>query len=111
MSQPKKNDKRALWRPKLEELSQQCASCPFRQGNNDSWGAVLKRLAKAFGEKLPNKARVTLARIQIMSETEACGDFVCHGTAYKPDMTLRDKSEHKQCPGASEWFKKHGGKR
>jgi hypothetical protein len=36
------------------------------------------------------------------------GDFICHQSVYDENMDLRDKSEHRQCPGATK-FHKDGG--
>lgn len=95
---------RQLFRPKLKELSEQCASCPFRNKNHKAWTAVVNRLAEASGVE-PNSPLI--ARAMIRGEASRFGDFICHCTAYNPDMTLRDPSEHRQCPGATEWFRTH----
>jgi len=40
---------RALWLPKLKELPEQCASCPFREDNDREFGEVMQRLADSRG--------------------------------------------------------------
>lgn len=96
---------RRLWRPKLRELPQQCASCPFREGNDKEWMEVLNRLAKANGEPEVTKLRAHQARAQILEETSKLGDFMCHGSVYDQEMDRRPPSEHRQCPGATQWHK------
>jgi hypothetical protein len=96
---------RALWRPKRKEVPEQCKSCPFRKGNNKEFGEIIKKLGKSHGVDKPS---VAVARASVKMEATQIGDFVCHLTAYNPDMTLRPKSKNLQCKGATEWFKAHG---
>lgn len=97
---------RALFRPKLPELPEQCVSCPFRSGNDKEFSEICVRLAMTRPEDGP-PAPVTVARARIRMETTLRGEFICHGTAYTRDMALRPQSDHKQCPGATKWFKTH----
>ncbi len=94
---------RQIWTPKREEMREQCASCPFREGNDAEFGAVMRKLAKANGVR--TRVDVGGARFMVHREVEQMGDFICHQTAYDKDMKLRDASEHKQCPGATRHHK------
>lgn len=95
---------RACWTPKRQQVPQ-CASCPFRPDNDAEFGAVLTRLNRG----VPVTAeQIAEARRRVKEDLQHSGDFVCHGTAYTPDMELRDDSEHRQCAGATEFWKGGG---
>lgn len=100
------NEHRKLWRSKMPELPRACASCPFRIGNAKEFGAVVQRLRDAEGIKGKcTPSIVGHARVSLVIETQNRGDFVCHGTAYGPDMKLRPESERRQCAGASRFYR------
>lgn len=92
---------RKLFRPKLAELPVQCASCPFREGNDSEFAAVCEKLAVTGGFEAQGVSQV---RASVKREVAEHGDFACHGSAYL-DGERRDDSEHRQCPGATQWFK------
>lgn len=99
---------RALWHPRAPELTVQCASCPFRKGNNAEFGAVLNRIRTKAGMKGEcSKRDVGKARLQVMVDVMDRGDFICHGTAYDAQMNQRPVTEFRQCPGATKF---HRGK-
>jgi hypothetical protein len=51
---------------------------------------------------------VTIVRAQLRIEATTRGDFVCHHTAYEGEgMELKTRSQHRQCPGATAWYKTH----
>ncbi len=90
-------------------LPVQCASCPFRDGNDAEWAAVVNRLRVASGLR-PVKAGskvIKRARTAVRIETGMLGkpNFACHGTAYDEKMNIRPLREHRQCPGAVEFIK------
>ena len=93
---------RDLWRPKFKELKESCVSCPFRDGNDEEFEAVMKRLAEATGVEEPVSVHESRGRIR--SETEFQGDFRCHGSVYTKEMEMRPLADHRQCPGASAYF-------
>jgi hypothetical protein len=94
---------RSLWRPKRQEMPEQCASCPFRDDNDLEWFGVVRKLAKAGGL---HEVDPSVARLNVRAEVEMLGDFICHCSAYNiEDMSLRDPREYRQCPGASSFFK------
>ena len=95
---------RQLFRPKLKELPEQCASCPFKDGNDKEWGDVHKRLAAASGVEKPLDPRISRWKVRDEIINGFSGDFFCHGTAYNYDMTRRPMSEARQCPGATKLF-------
>lgn len=103
---------RALWRPRLPELPEPCASCPFSTGNNKEFGAVVARLAKTwtFDHAHNNSASVRHARGAVKRDASKRGDFACHGSVYKEDMTMRPTADHRQCPGASAYYREHGAR-
>lgn len=85
----------------------QCPSCPFAKGNDKEFGAVMTKLARAHGEENPVPLSVSRAMVR-MEISNMGGDFVCHFTAYNiDDMSLKPRTEHRQCPGATKWFKEH----
>ena len=97
---------RDLWKPKRPE-AKQCAGCPFRVGNDKEFGAIVRALKKKAGVTIG--ATVQQARAAVYMDVigpGGSGDFICHSTAYGPGMELRHPSEHRQCPGASELWKK-----
>lgn len=99
---------RDAWRPKRKE-TEQCASCPFRDGNNKEFGAVVRALKKAAGMDPDKGNTVHQARMMVHMDVVGPGgrgDFVCHATAYGPEMKPRDPSEHRQCPGATAAYRK-----
>lgn len=98
---------RQLFRPKLPELPTQCVSCPFLEGNDPEWRGLIRRLcAKAETVNL-GAVSAHRARALIHGEATMNGEFACHNTVYTPEMEMRDRKEHRQCPGATKWFKEH----
>lgn len=100
--------RRKMWRPKVPELPVQCASCPFREGNDAEFAEYFAKLRKALAPS--NRAPVRphdlrFARFQIKIDLHHSGDFICHYTAYTPEMKKRPASEYRQCPGASAFFR------
>lgn len=95
---------RQMWSPKRKEMREQCASCPFRTGNDAEFGEVIKRLCASAGERM-TKATAPLARLRLMEETKVMGDFICHQSAYDKDMNLRAPEENRQCPGATRHYR------
>jgi len=94
---------RQLWRPKLPEMPEQCASCPFRKGNDVEWAGVIAKLAASGGKSSVNfeqARKLVKLDINMMG-----GEFHCHLTVYNADMTMKPMSEHKQCPGASRYYR------
>lgn len=97
---------RQLWRPKLKEVEAQCASCPFRKGNDTEFGAVIQKLRDKIG--MPGKVTkscVDHSRKAIRIELQSSGDFACHHAAYDNDMNERPRTELRQCKGATMFFK------
>jgi len=95
---------RALFRPKIPECETPCPSCPFSNGNDKEFGAVMNKLAVATGEEFPVPTSVSRARVRM--ELQHNGDFICHFTAYNiEDMSLKPRKGHRQCPGATKWYK------
>ena len=93
------------WTPKRPEVPAQCASCPFRVGNDKEFGEVLQRLKdKEAGGPAPKvtKRDIGFARLQIWGDTHGWGDFYCHGTVYTPEMQQRPVGEWMQCKGAAD---------
>lgn len=102
------NALRELFRPKRAEVPVQCASCPFRIGNHKEFGAVVDRLRRADGATKPaSKNIIRFARVQLLAETMACGDFMCHGTVYDAAMKKKPIGQWRQCKGATEFYR-HG---
>ena len=94
---------RQSWSPKRKEMPTQCASCPFRTDNDPEFKAVLDKLVQSNGG---GTANTDMARFRIKQDLlQMGGDFICHQSAYDENMDLRDKSEHRQCPGATKFYK------
>lgn len=93
-----------------DSLPVQCASCPFRDGNNAEFAVIVNRLRKKAGMRqvLPTSKLVQQARSKVRVETAMIGTgrFACHHTAYDEDMNVRPLNEHRQCPGAVEFLTK-----
>lgn len=100
---------RLLFLPKLAELSESCPSCPFRDGNDEAFGEMVRKLCIAFCGRY-HKGAEEIARLRLRFEVSHRGDFACHHTVYDDDMSLRNEKDHRQCPGATAWFKKMGQK-
>lgn len=96
---------RATFRPKLKEVSEACASCPFRTDNEKEWVATLCRLAEkqGVGPIDPNQPKV--ARRMVHVDVMYSGEFHCHSSVYNPDMSLRDPKHRRQCAGATRFYK------
>lgn len=98
-----------LWLPRRAELPAQCASCPFRKDNDAEFCVIVNRLRKSEGLRpvKPNSKIVRTARSKVRIELLilCTGEFSCHGTVYNPDMTIKPMHEHRQCPGASEFWR------
>lgn len=94
---------RQLWRPKRAQLEEQCTSCPFRDGNNVEFGAIVQRLCAIVGEPF-SALNIESARQRIRAEATQFGDFICHHTVYNTDMSLKSDGAQRQCPGASATF-------
>lgn len=107
---PETKKRRSLWRPKLRELKEQCASCPFRKGNDVEFGGIVKKLLAKGGvpmteDFVPPPQAIQNSRRLIKADLKHSGDFACHHTAYDAEMNLKPDAERRQCPGASKWFK------
>lgn len=100
---------RQCWSPKVPEVDEQCASCPFRE-DLGAFHEVLKLVASANGAPEPNEASARLAAYQVKYEDAARGDFLCHLSVYESDYrTMKPRTEHRQCKGASDWYRGGGG--
>ncbi len=95
---------RQLWTPKRKEMPEQCASCPFRTGNDAEFGLVIAKLCEASGERM-TAVTADMARFKLKLETETLGDFICHQSAYDKDMAMRPPVDWRQCPGATRHHK------
>ncbi len=93
---------RQMWRPKLPEVAVQCASCPFREGNDDEFRAVLKKM---LGASVLTEEGLQDVRDEIKESLQYSGDFICHHTALKVGGELRPLQDRRQCPGATAWFR------
>lgn len=97
---------RKCFLPKMKEVSEQCASCPFRIGNDEEFRAILTKLRASKG--LPGeitKSQAVRSRAMIHDDCANQGEFRCHHSVYNPDMTIKSVSEHRQCLGATKWFR------
>ncbi len=94
---------RKLWLPKRPELTEQCASCPFREGNDAELGAVIGKLRDKFRVEGPvTLGAIEHARAEVRADLRFSGDFICHFTAYDLETgQRRPTTEARQCPGAS----------
>lgn len=91
------------WTPKRKELSQQCVSCPFGKGNGAEFQTVLDKLVEVNGAGV---ADPDMSRFLIKKDLKNLGgDFVCHNTVYDEEMKLKDRSQHRQCPGATAFYR------
>jgi hypothetical protein len=90
------------WKPRLP-AAEQCASCPFRGGNDAEFGTIV---AKLLGKKKATKAQIKRARESVQHDVlvNMRPDFACHASAYRADMSVRPLNEHKQCPEATQAF-------
>jgi hypothetical protein len=98
MSNPRK-----LFLPKLKAMPDQCVSCPFREGNDEEFGEIIRKLAASHNVS-HGGGDVAFARELVHSDATKAGDFVCHLSAYTSEMELRPVEERRQCPGATAHF-------
>lgn len=97
---------RQFWMPRLRPMEQQCASCPFKDGNDKEFGAIHRRLAAAAGVPVhPVSVLTSRMRVRADIANAPSGDFICHSSAYTPEMTRRPMTQARQCPGATEFYK------
>lgn len=96
-----------MWKPKRREVSEQCVSCPFREGNDAEFGEVIGKLRKALGMagEVTDQC-VKHARKMVRLDLAAGGDFICHKTAYDAEMKMAGSEHHRQCKGATAYFVK-----
>ena len=101
---------RHLWRPRLPEVKVQCASCPFRKGNGRQFGVIVRKLANQWSTyvKIFCEPDTREARKKVKQDVARKGDFACHHTVYNDDMSHKDTSEFRQCPGATEYYRSQG---
>ncbi len=95
---------KSLWLPRHKARETQCASCPFLEGNDSKFGTIVDALRrkKSPNVKPPTKRIIDHARKAVRLDVLAgSGDFVCHATAYGPDMEVMPAKEWRQCPGAT----------
>lgn len=99
----------APWRPRRPEVPVQCASCPFREDNNEAFACIVNRLRKTEGLRpvKPGSKVVKTARSKIRIDLLCLGsgEFYCHGTVYNEDMTTKPISEYRQCAGATAFWR------
>jgi len=100
-----KSNGRHLWMARLPEVEKQCKSCPFLEGNDKEFGAVVNALKKKGGMGTDDGHTVEEARENVKFDALQRGDLACHATAYGPNMELQPRSEHRQCIGASKAYK------
>ena len=110
----KKFNPRDLWLPKLPELKDQCVSCPFRKGNDKEFAEILVKLSLKHGrnpdvtpETPPEalRAAIEFSRKLVEHDVQKVGDFACHHTAYDENMNIKPVREHRQCPGATKYYR------
>lgn len=121
------------WKPVFPEVEHQCASCPFRDGNEKEWAGVVDALKRKSEQSI--EAIDRLGQRLVTPDPETCranvrasidskgANFVCHGTAisfsggeatFRPgfrdamktdslDDVDREGSQLKQCIGATRW--------
>lgn len=102
---------RQLWKPRRQELAEQCVSCPFRDGNTEAWMEILEKLRQSAPpgtkvKKTPiNKRDASRARVTVRMDCMTVGEFACHHSVYDTNMKTKPATEHRQCPGASKFFR------
>ncbi len=103
---------RNLFIPKILEVSKQCASCPFRAGNDSEFATVLNKLRVAENLKpLKGWDRIIMAveaKKRIAAEVASRPDFICHHTAYETKgeaLVKRPATDYRQCVGATKAYK------
>ena len=108
MSKPRMSlfRRRKFWQPRREELPQQCAACPFKKNNELEFGEIVRRLFNLQGAgRKPTPANVRDVRLNVKLDKARKGDFICHDTVYDDHMRLKPEEGHRQCPGASKWYR------
>lgn len=99
---------RKCWLPKRREMPEQCASCPFREGNDAELGAVLVKLRSHFqlAEGPVTQEIIDHARTEVRDDLRFSGDFICHFSAYDLETgARRPDGDARQCPGASAFWR------
>jgi hypothetical protein len=104
---PRRPRARDLWKPRRPEAPTQCASCPFRDDNDEAFGAVVKALREKHGITAPvRQGDIAIARFNVRLDVTKCGEFACHLTVYDPaTMEERPPGERRQCPGATRFYR------
>lgn len=96
-----KPNPRDLFMPRTAELETQCPSCPFLDGNDAEFGGLTSRLLG----RPATLEETSCARANVRQQVSMNGEFVCHNTAYTLDGALKPPDAHRQCPGATKYFK------
>lgn len=99
---------RQMWIPKLKEVDEQCASCPFLANNDKEFVDVLQRISDHAKRGKICKARAEIARLKIKSEMSS-GDFVCRQTVYRKNYaSKKPEKDWRQCKGATDYWRAGG---
>lgn len=97
--------------PKFPLLPVQCASCPFRSGNDEELGEVVRRLRKKWDmSQKVGPADIAHTRKMLRIDAYRAAEFLFHGSVYDAEMNERPRHEHRGCPGAVEWKNANGPK-
>jgi hypothetical protein len=92
--------------PMLAEVRRQCASCPFREGNDKELREFLVNAhicSRTESRKRARRVREEVKRDTLGSD----GDFTCHHSVYTREGKDRPERLHRQCAGATKFFVEH----
>ncbi len=95
---------RRFWRPRHKLVSVPCATCPFREDNDNAFAAFVLKMASKIGVKNPQRPAVVRASLHATAAATG-GEFVCHHTVYTEDFKKKPASQHRQCAGAAEYYR------
>lgn len=87
--------------PKFPLMPAQCASCPFKVGNDAELGAVILGLRKKFGmRETVHAADIKHTRMRLRIDAQSAQNFLCHASVYDREMDEKPRHEHRTCPGS-----------
>lgn len=93
---------RKMWRPHFPECAEPCASCPFRNDNDEALRAKLQALFPTIDPDIHH------TRVTVKLEVQFSGNFGCHFTVFDGAGGIKPMAERRQCAGAAAWFRNGG---
>ncbi len=90
--------------PNRDEVRRQCASCPFRLGNEVAFAAFLDGV-DLVQNRSPAEVTAHYRGVSESCTVDGQGNFACHSTVYTANGKERPLHTWKQCKGATAYYR------